>query len=218
MTNFKAGVGYNIKLIRKSRNITQEDLAAIIGIHARQLSKIETGEHFPSCKTFEKICIALDVNPQELFNFEFLVDANEGVLTGTDNQAAFQVSASDTKNVYEIFPKHGKETKIKKTCTDESMAKTAKAMNKPVLVEYFDEKKTSKIVIYYPNGTEKVLRDNINVIAQQNMNFMIKEFKKIANDKAASEFIKLSLTALKNNDDLIKLENLIQGMKLARGL
>ena len=98
------------------------------------------------------------------------------------------------------------------------MAKTAKAMNKPVLVEYFDEKKTSKIVIYYPNGTEKVLRDNINVIAQQNMNFMIKEFKKIANDKAASEFIKLSLTALKNNDDLIKLENLIQGMKLARGL
>ena len=114
MTNFKAGVGYNIKLIRKSRNITQEDLAAIIGIHARQLSKIETGEHFPSCKTFEKICIALDVNPQELFNFEFLVDANEGVLTGTDNQAAFQVSASDTKTYTKSFPNTEKKQKLKR--------------------------------------------------------------------------------------------------------
>ena len=51
MTNFKNGLGTNIKNFRKVRNITQEDLAGVIGIHSRQLSKIETGEHFPSCKT-----------------------------------------------------------------------------------------------------------------------------------------------------------------------
>ena len=55
MANFKMGVGGNIKMFRKLKNITQEELAEIIGIHSRQLSKIETGEHFPSCKTLERI-------------------------------------------------------------------------------------------------------------------------------------------------------------------
>ena len=80
MTNFKNGVGSNIKYLRKVRNITQEDLAGIIGIHSRQLSKIETGEHFPSCKTLEKVCITLDVQPKELFDFDFLTNEFEGAL------------------------------------------------------------------------------------------------------------------------------------------
>ena len=42
MANFKSGLGSNIKLLRKLRNITQEELSEIIGIHSRQLSKIET--------------------------------------------------------------------------------------------------------------------------------------------------------------------------------
>ena len=71
MTNFKHGLGSNLKLIRKSKEITQEDLAGIIGIHSRQLSKIETGEHFPSCKTLEKICIALDVTPKIYLTLSF---------------------------------------------------------------------------------------------------------------------------------------------------
>lgn len=62
MTNFKLGVGHNLKLIRKAKGITQEDLASIIGIHPRQLSKIETGEHFPSCKTLEKLALLWILN------------------------------------------------------------------------------------------------------------------------------------------------------------
>ena len=53
MANFKIGVGNNIKMYRKLKNITQEELSEIVGIHSRQLSKIETGEHFPSCKTLD---------------------------------------------------------------------------------------------------------------------------------------------------------------------
>ena len=143
MTNFKQGLGSNLKLIRKSRDITQEDLAGIVGIHPRQLSKIETGEHFPSCKTLEKLCIALDLTPKDLFDFEFLVEENEGAMTGTDNQAVFQVTKSATKNVYELFPDNNKDEK-QKISTDKNMHNTAKALNKPVYVEYFDNKKTSK--------------------------------------------------------------------------
>ena len=104
MTNFKQGLGSNLKLIRKAKGITQEDLAGIIGIHSRQLSKIETGEHFPSCKTLEKICIVLDVNPKDLFDFDFLVNENEGVMTGTDNVASFQARKTGKNNVLRIIP------------------------------------------------------------------------------------------------------------------
>lgn len=217
MTNFKQGLGSNLKLIRKSRDITQEDLAGIVGIHPRQLSKIETGEHFPSCKTLEKLCIALDLTPKDLFDFEFLVEENEGAMTGTDNQAVFQVTKSATKNVYELFPDNNKDEK-QKICTDKNMHNTAKALNKPVYVEYFDNKKTSKIVVFYPDGKEKVILNTIDVDAKQNMNFMMKEFKKICKDKSSAEFIKLSLLALNDNNALKKLDNLLEGMKLARGI
>lgn len=217
MTNFKHGLGTNLKLIRKSKEITQEDLAGIIGIHSRQLSKIETGEHFPSCKTLEKICIALDITPKELFDFEFLVNENEGVMTGTDNIAAFQVKriGKGADNVYELFPN---KTIKEKTCTDETMAQTAKALNRPVFVEYFDENKTSKIVVFYPDGREKVIVNSVDVEAKQNINYMMKEFKKIAKDKASTQFIKLALDALNDDRALSKIGNLVEGMKLARGV
>ena len=216
MTNFKQGLGANLKLIRKSKEITQEDLAGIIGIHSRQLSKIETGEHFPSCKTLEKICIALDVTPKDLFDFEFLVNENESAMTGTDN-IAFQVRkiSNESDNVYELFPN---STINEKTCTDETMAKTAKALNKPVFVEYFDENKTNKIVVFYPDGREKVIINNVDVEAKQNINYMMKEFKKIAKNKASTQFIKLALEALNSDSALQKIDNLIEGMKLARGI
>lgn len=215
MANFKIGVGNNIKLLRKAKNITQEELAGIIGIHSRQLSKIETGEHFPSCKTLEKICMALEIAPQDLFDFEFLIEENEGAMTGTDSSVAYQVSTTDKNNVYQLFDdKDGK----KQTCTDESMAKTAKALNMPVYVEYFDEKKASKIVVFYPDGREKVIKNSADVEYQQNINYMVNEFRKVAKHKASSEFIKLAIDSLKKDDSLTKLANLVEGMKLARGL
>ena len=214
MTNFKNGLGSNIKYLRKVRNITQEDLAGVIGIHSRQLSKIETGEHFPSCKTLEKVCITLNVQPRELFDFEFLTNEYEGALDGTNSETVFQVAKTKKDNVYKLRNTEGKE----KTCTDASMANTAKNFNKPVLVEYFDEKKSSKIVAFYPDGTEKVIRNSVDIEAQRNLNYMVSEFRKISKDKPSSDFIKLSLDALKSNDALIKLSNLIEGMKLARGI
>ena len=214
MTNFKNGLGSNIKSLRKVRNITQEDLAGVIGIHSRQLSKIETGEHFRSCKTLEKVCITLNVQPRELFDFDFLTEEYEGALNGTDSNTVFQVSTTKKDNVYQLR-NHSKQTK---TCTDKNMSITAKKLNKPVFVEYFDEKKSSKIVVFYPDGSEKVIRNSVDTEAQKNLNYMVCEFRKISKDQASSEFIKLALDSLKSNDALTKLSNLIDGMKLARGI
>ena len=98
------------------------------------------------------------------------------------------------------------------------MAKTAKALNKPVFVEYFDEKKSSKIVVFYPDGKEKVIRSSVDVEAKQNINYVMNEFKKICKDKHATEYIKLAFAALKDDDSLRKLESVIYGMKLSRNM
>ena len=220
MTNFKSGVGSNIKLIRKLKNITQEELAEIIGIHPRQLSKIETGDHFPSCKTLEKLCAALDISPKELFDFEFLIEDNEGALTGTDDTIALKVDLKKDRkndNIVQLRPNLQKE-KLPQNSSDESMAKTAKLINKPVFVEYFEKNKTSKIVVFYPDGREKVIKSSIDVEANQNMIYMMKEFKKISKDANAVDFVKCALSSLHSDDDLRKLASIVYGMKLARGI
>ncbi len=216
MADLKNGLGHNLKLMRKAKGITQEELAEIIGIHPRQLSKIETGEHFPSCRTLEKVCMALDINPKDLFDFEFLIDETESIMTGTDNITKFQVQKSTKAEVYELRP-NGSESSTK-TCTDESMAKTAKTLNKPIFVEYFDENKSSKIVVFYPDGKEKVIRSSIDVVAKQNLNYMMSEFKKICKDKNSTEYIKTALASLKDDKALKKLDSMIQGMKLSRNI
>lgn len=221
MANFKSGLGNNIKLLRKLRDITQEELAEIIGIHSRQLSKIETGEHFPSCKTLEKICIALDVTPKDIFDFEFLINENESLMTGTDGSVAYRVELADCpskNNVYNINSNLENQNIQIQSCSDESIAKTAKTINKPVFVEYFEEGKSSKIVVFYPDGREKIIKNSIDVEAQQNMIYMMKEFKKISKNENSVKFIKLALTALSDDESLSQLSNIVYGMKLARNI
>lgn len=218
MTNFKNGLGANLKLIRKTRDITQEELSEIIGIHPRQLSKIETGEHFPSCKTLEKLCAILEVTPKELFDFEFLVEETEALMTGTDKATHIQIHKTAKENVYDLRPDKKGKGISQKACTDESMAKAAKTLNKPLFVEYFEEKKTTRIVVFYPDGKEKVIRNTEDVESKQNMIYMMSKLKKIAKDKVAMNYAKLAIDALDDNESLTKLEGAIYGMKVSRGI
>ena len=55
-------LGKRIKEIRKQKNLTQEQLAELIQIETGSLSAIESGRHFPSLPTLEKISATLDVN------------------------------------------------------------------------------------------------------------------------------------------------------------
>lgn len=91
MITFKEAFGFNLKFFRKLKNMTQEKLGELIDLHTRQLSKIETGAHFPSCKTLEKIFTALEVSPGELFSVEYDAvisdseDSNQAVSEGNIN-------------------------------------------------------------------------------------------------------------------------------------
>lgn len=92
MINFRKAFGLNLKKIRKSKNITQEELSELVDIHPRQISKIETGDHFPSCKTLERLCCVLDIHPSELFDFQYS--------SGPENSSA---NSPNNKEVHDIF-------------------------------------------------------------------------------------------------------------------
>lgn len=75
--NIKKQLGEKIKRIRKSKNITQEQLAEIIDISSRNLSGIELGNYFVKAETLEKILKALDVTTEELFSNDHLKEKAE---------------------------------------------------------------------------------------------------------------------------------------------
>ena len=67
--NLKTAFGENLKYLRKSKGLTQERLAEILGISHRQLSRIEAGDNFPSVETLEKIKVQLQKNIEEITAF-----------------------------------------------------------------------------------------------------------------------------------------------------
>ncbi len=67
---FKKQFGSQLKSIRKSKKLTQENLAELVGVDFRYISLIENGKSFPSADLIEKLAVALDVMYSDLFTFE----------------------------------------------------------------------------------------------------------------------------------------------------
>ena len=65
----KNKVGKRIKELRVKRKISQEKLSEMAEISQNMLSGIETGNHFCSAETLEKIITSLNVEASELFDF-----------------------------------------------------------------------------------------------------------------------------------------------------
>lgn len=59
----------NVALARKEKDLSQVDLAKLVGVSRNTISSIETGQYQPTAKLALLICIALDKNFEELFYF-----------------------------------------------------------------------------------------------------------------------------------------------------
>ena len=55
-----------IQQARKSKKLTQAQLAEKVGLTEKHISKIETGVHFPTYKTLNKILKALDLDIEDV--------------------------------------------------------------------------------------------------------------------------------------------------------
>ena len=60
----------NLKVIRKSRKLTQEQLAELVDVDFRYISFLENARSFPSCDLIEKLTKALNITFADLFVYE----------------------------------------------------------------------------------------------------------------------------------------------------
>lgn len=67
--NINQQIGINLRIFRKEKKISQEDLAVIAGIQrTATISELETGKGNPTIETIEKLATALDIRPIELLD------------------------------------------------------------------------------------------------------------------------------------------------------
>ena len=62
-------IGLRIKELRRTKNLSQEELAEKTGISSKYLSSIERGKENPTLDTIIKLSGALNIEVMELFNF-----------------------------------------------------------------------------------------------------------------------------------------------------
>lgn len=65
-------IGKNVRRIRISMGVTQEQLAALSGLSNDYLSRLELGKESPKVETLCKVCDALKVDIVELFQKDSL--------------------------------------------------------------------------------------------------------------------------------------------------
>lgn len=68
MKTGKEKLGARIKEFRKARGLSQEQLAEIIGIEQKHVSRLEVGKSYPTIDRLEKLALALNVPMGRFFD------------------------------------------------------------------------------------------------------------------------------------------------------
>ncbi len=110
MDNTKLKIGENIKKYRVLRGITQHELAEIIGLTEKQISKIETGIHYPKFENFVKILDALNISMRD-FDTGIETETNSSLrkilrILYNSNEEDLKLYASFFKTVEKIKNKY----------------------------------------------------------------------------------------------------------------
>lgn len=72
--NIKVLFGRKIREYRKRKKLTQAELAELVNVDDKHISCIESGKSFPSPDLIERLSIALNIEPKDLFEFYHLQD------------------------------------------------------------------------------------------------------------------------------------------------
>lgn len=99
-TDIKKLFGRRIKELRQRKGLTQEQLAYMVDVGERNLSKIECGNNFVTADTLSKIIAALEVEPTELFNFKHLDEKEE---LKRELMEAIKTEQVDIKLMYQFY-------------------------------------------------------------------------------------------------------------------
>lgn len=101
--DIKKAFGEKLKRIRNKRKLTQEQLAEIIDMSPKNLSKIEVGTSFVSSETLEKIMFALNVTAEELFANDYIKTQEELISDIYEKIASIKNNQQKLETVYKML-------------------------------------------------------------------------------------------------------------------
>jgi len=93
-------LGARIKELRLGRGLSQDQLAELVDVDTKHMSRIETGLSAPTVDRLEMIADALGVELRSLFEFGHL-DEREEQLVGIDEMLK-KLDENDLKVIYRI--------------------------------------------------------------------------------------------------------------------
>ena len=216
MSYLKKAFGYNLRLLRKSRNLTQEKLAEMVNLNQRQLTRIETGLSFVSSDVLEKLVIALNVDIKDLFAFELKESLLEK--TGTDNTLSYKIYSENNvihiqKCDKESFKKDS-DNNIVNESPDKYLSEVSKKINKPITAQYMKDGIIDKTYIYNPDGSVNFIQTNYQKPNFENIEKILNKLKKIADNENKINYINLAIDSLNDKKALNELKMLIKGIEL----
>ncbi|NOU96214.1 helix-turn-helix domain-containing protein [Paenibacillus sp. LMG 31456] len=96
-------VGQRLRELRKQKGLTQEELAERCGFHYTYIGGVERAEKNISLINLQKLCDGLQVQVQEVFNYEFSINlkqlsSREKILREIYGQL-LELKAADLKKV-----------------------------------------------------------------------------------------------------------------------
>ena len=101
MNSIKKRFGARIKEIRENKGLNQEQLAELVGMESRHISRIETGKSFTTLENIEKLAKALDVEMDKLFSFSHKNDRD--YLVNEIKEYIDLASAEKVELIYKII-------------------------------------------------------------------------------------------------------------------
>lgn len=101
--NIKKTLGEKIKRVRKQRGLTQEQLAEMIDIAPKNLSKIEVGSCFVTTETLEKLLVALNVTTEELFANDHIKEPKELLSEIYEQLDSIQNNQQKLETIYKMI-------------------------------------------------------------------------------------------------------------------
>jgi transcriptional regulator with XRE-family HTH domain len=96
MDNAKARIGELLKELRTAQDMTQEDLAELIGKTAGAVGQLERGDIYPHYETLAKIIHALGVDANLFF---FREESNQSDLSQWMSDLFYNMTDSERKSI-----------------------------------------------------------------------------------------------------------------------
>ena len=105
MDNIKKKIGNNLKRLRLEKGFKQSELAEIVGVEDKTISRIEVGGNYPSMDLLVRLAEALNCELVDFVNFSDKVveSLNENIVLATRNLPNVILLEASEINTYDVI-------------------------------------------------------------------------------------------------------------------